>query len=298
MDIQGYFENRRQFIEEKLKEFLNILYEGDILGVTQNIVGGGKRVRGVLTILTCEALGGAKSDALDYAIAAELMHAASLAHDDIIDGDTLRRGGPTAWITFGLKKAVLIPHLLISHALLLIRKHGVNGLEIVLKSWVEATKGQIKDTFKAKTFDKKFYSFVATAKTSTLFSVATTLGTLAAKKPQYTEITEQYGRKIGLAFQVADDIVDLAKLLEGDETIKDRNPSLPAFISYISDGEVTDFQDVNKDILEDSLSKLKQLLQETGNLTEKLPNSEYKQILKEFPAYIITLMLREANLSI
>lgn len=294
--LAEYYISRKQFIESQLSQFLKGAYKNTTLDVSMDIVGGGKRLRGVLLILVCEALGGTKDDAIDYAVAAELMHAASLAHDDIIDGDTARRGKPTSWITFGVKKAVLVPHLLISHALLLIRKHGVEGLEKVLRSWVEATKGQIADTFRAKVFDRNVYSSKVTAKTSTLFAVSASLGTLAAKKETYLPFMEEYGRKIGFSFQVADDIVDLAILLRGDETIKMRNPSLPAFIAHISEGKVDNYKHVTSKLVRDALGKLSQMLKESEQILTNLPNSSYRDYLQQFPSLIVSAMLKQENL--
>ena len=104
--IREYYESRREMVDQHVRRLVKELG----LDIVSETVLGGKRLRGVLTILVCEALGGKAEDALDAAAAVEIAHAASLDLDDIVDLDEIRRGKPATWIVKGLGRAVLGSH--------------------------------------------------------------------------------------------------------------------------------------------------------------------------------------------
>jgi len=94
LSIHEYYQSRKAMIDKAVREFLE--KEG-LLDVSPTPLEG-KRLRGVLSVLVCEALGGKPEDALDIAVAIELAHAASLDADDIVDMDIVRRGKPATWV--------------------------------------------------------------------------------------------------------------------------------------------------------------------------------------------------------
>lgn len=180
---------------------------------------GGKLLRPALVCFSCEALGGEIAAALPLACALELVHNFSLVHDDIQDGDELRRGRPTAWKTFGTAQAINIGDGLLTLALL--TALGAEGelppdtLVTAQKALLSATfrmiEGQVMDlALEGKvqvTVDQ--YVEVARRKTGALLGCALELGALAAGRPELAPAHYSLGETLGLAFQIVDDVLGI-----------------------------------------------------------------------------------------
>ena len=188
---------------------------------------GGKRIRPAL-VLYCHALcGGEHRNIADIAAAVELMHAATLLHDDVLDESTLRRGHATVHKHWGNRAAILGGDFLFSRSVQLIAKYcGMPGVICALDTAIELSEGEFIQimTRKNASITRKDALRIASAKTASLFSAACFLGACAAKTPQtLREKLTLYGRKLGMAFQIIDDILDyrsdsgkLGKNLGGD----------------------------------------------------------------------------------
>jgi len=297
VELESYWEEKRKLINEAIKDFITANYEGEAVNVSRHILFGGKRLRGVLCLLVCEALGGRAEDALDAAVAIELVHSASLAHDDIIDQTETRRGRPAAWVLFGLAKTVLVPHVLITHGLMMLRKYGLSAVYMALECWNEVARGEIHDVFSGRGFSEGIYTMIAGAKTGALFGLACALGAVAAKKRGWRRIASEYGRALGLAFQVADDIVDASRLRKGDWSVTIINPSLPAFLAYISKGRMEALMKEEKDMVDRALSKLEVLVDRAVRYARQFPESKYRPLLEELPQFAVRKMLSEVQMS-
>ena len=285
VELENYYQEKKTIIEEAIKEFLKI---GDIerLEITRHLMKGGKKFRGFLALLVCDALNGSTERALDAAVAIELVHSSSLAHDDIMDLDEKRRGDFAAWVKFGLTKTILILHYLIPHAQLMIRKYGMAALETAIKTWETVVKGQIKDILMQET---SAYETVAFLKTGGLFAGAATLGAIAAEREDFMDIASEYGRKFGFAYQIADDIVDLNKYIKREIS---STPTLNAFIRFL--GYSSQFNDKIIDI---AFGKLDKGIRATVGLVKQFPDSKYKILLEKFPTFCVAQMLNEAKLN-
>lgn len=171
---------------------------------------GGKRVRGVLTLYTAERLGGGYRGALPYAYAIELMHSASLVHDDIVDGSGERRGRPSLWRRYGLGDAVTLPHLMISRAVSLITGAGVDAVRDSMDSWFRAARGQLWDTrlLEGRPVDAGYLELVS-AKTGAVFEAAVFLPLYAAGRADMVPAAKRYGSLLGAVYQVVDDLASL-----------------------------------------------------------------------------------------
>ncbi len=202
VEVVKYLEDRRRLIDKWIKSFLEKTYNGATLDISKYITEGGKRLRGILAVAFCEALGGRVEDARNAAIALELVHASSLALDDIIDEDVERRGRPSAWVNKGIKNTILITNLLIPRSILLVKVYGISAMKAVLKVWEEMTLGEILDTRGGD------YEKVIELKTASLFAIASFLGSLAAGREELKEKAWRYGFLVGKAYQIADDMVD------------------------------------------------------------------------------------------
>lgn len=102
MNVEGYVEERRAMVTAALQEFVQSHYRGKLMEAVSYLAFGGKQLRGVAAILMCEGAIGQPQNATVASCAVELSHAASLAKDDVADGDQTRRGKPAFWKNSGL----------------------------------------------------------------------------------------------------------------------------------------------------------------------------------------------------
>jgi octaprenyl-diphosphate synthase len=175
-------------------------------------VGGGKRIRPSVLLLAARCLGYTGSGMIRLGAVVELVHTATLVHDDIIDGADTRRGRPSANTTWGNEKCVLAGDWLYMqafHIALELRNFKVLDLLISLtQQMVEGELLQIQTLGRAVS-EAEYYELIF-RKTACLFSVSMQLGaTLADATPEQEEALASYGRSVGLAFQIVDDVLDL-----------------------------------------------------------------------------------------
>lgn len=210
----------------------------------QTITAGGKRLR---PLLVCLAAGAPppESDALvGAAVAVELVHGATLVHDDVLDGSALRRGRPTVFAVGGRALAIATGDLLFSRAFAeLTRSGSVEAVRILSRATGELAQGELMQ--RADAFDGAVsverYLERCRLKTAVLFRAACELGALAAGGPVHE--LGLFGEQIGLAFQLLDDVLDVtgppertgkprgADLLDGTITLpmilaRERHPDL------------------------------------------------------------------------
>ena len=185
-----------------------------------SVLAGGKRVRPVLTLAVCEALGGRAEDALAPGCALELVHTYSLIHDDLpcMDDDDLRRGRPTCHKVYGETMAVLAGDALQAEAFRLIflapglsaqqRIEGVNVLASACGG-DGMVAGQVLDV-EGAAHDEASLRDLCLRKTGGLLAAAADLGCIAAgASPEVRHQSAEYAKHIGLAFQVRDDMRDV-----------------------------------------------------------------------------------------
>jgi geranylgeranyl diphosphate synthase type I len=170
---------------------------------------GGKRIRPLICLLSCEAVGGATADAVKTAAALELVHTFTLIHDDIMDCDDLRRGKPSVHVVYGTATAILAGDLLFSKAFELC---DAPAFRILARAASEICEGQEMDMSfeKANGVSEEEYLEMIRRKTAVLLEAAAESGALLGKagRDQVTALSD-YGRCLGLAFQIHDDVLDL-----------------------------------------------------------------------------------------
>ena len=180
---------------------------------------GGKLLRPSLVCFSCEALGGDVSAALPLACALELVHNFSLVHDDIQDGDELRRGRPTVWKAFGTAQAINSGDGLLVLALktaigaqgALSPKAVLTALEALSSATFRMIEGQALDLGLEGDDSGGVAEYLAMArrKTGALFGAAFELGAIAAGRPELGSENRELGETLGLAFQITDDILGI-----------------------------------------------------------------------------------------
>ena len=185
--------------------------------VAYAIESHGKRLRPALALLAGGATGDIGTEQLDLAVVVELIHAATLVHDDVLDGADTRRGQPTTNAKWGNSLSVLLGDCLFAHALKL--GSGFRSPEMMRRladATSEVCSGEIVQT--QRRFDLKLsvpdYYRIIEMKTGALFAVATELGAfLNEAAPPIIQALRAFGLRLGTAYQIYDDVVDLA----GDE---------------------------------------------------------------------------------
>jgi geranylgeranyl diphosphate synthase type I len=171
------------------------------------VSSGGKRVRPILTVLTCEATGGTPDDAIDFAAGIELVHNASLVVDDIIDRSELRRGTESAWAAFGHGDAVIASDGLLGEAFALFASDP-RATRAVAEALVELGEGESTELVDAPSSEEA-YLVMARRKTGSLFRASAELGAIAADADAHTvESLGEYAERVGIAFQIRDDVLD------------------------------------------------------------------------------------------
>ncbi|MFT4136513.1 polyprenyl synthetase family protein [Microbacterium sp.] len=174
---------------------------------------GGKRVRPLLTVLTAQLGQGVTPHVVAGATALEMTHLGSLYHDDVMDASDVRRGVPSAHVVWGNNVAILAGDLLFSRASQLMAQIGERAIRLQADTFERLVLGQMHETVGAQPDDDpvEFYLRVLADKTGSLISAAAQAGVLFSDAPaEYAGPVLEYGEKVGIAFQLLDDVIDLS----------------------------------------------------------------------------------------
>lgn len=270
---------------------------------------GGKRLRPLLTVLSARAMGIETQQHHTLAAIIEFIHTATLLHDDVVDESTLRRGRETANAIFGNQASVLVGDFLYTRSFqMMVSLERMRVMEILSEATNQIAEGEVlqlmncndPDTTEARYFD------VIYGKTARLFEAATQLAAVLTDQPESIEQAMQdYGKHLGTAFQLADDILDYTA--DSDEMGKNAGddlaegkPTLPLLYAMWHT-ENDDDKALIRDAIENSnglphLSRIQQIMAETGaidytlqraneevamavNSLSALPDSDYKSAL-------------------
>jgi geranylgeranyl diphosphate synthase type I len=202
-----------KYLNSKLKGNPKKLYDA----AGHLIVNGGKRLRPYMVIRSCQILGGKSSTAMIAASAVEMVHNFTLVHDDIMDNDEMRHGVPTVHKKFGMPIAILAGDVLFSKAFQIISESKLSPnanthlISRLAKACVDVCEGQLLDI---KMADEKRipteaeYITMIGKKTAALFDVSCAMGAICAtNKPKDISNLSNFGRNLGIAFQITDDLI-------------------------------------------------------------------------------------------
>jgi octaprenyl-diphosphate synthase len=200
------------------------------------INAGGKRVRPAVAMLVFRACGGRDvTDMVDLSVSLELIHTATLLHDDIIDSNDVRRGKDAAPVRFGIADTLVTGDFLFSRAFEVCGRFEARIVSWAAQACIELTEGEIMQGRFRRNCSVTFedYLEIIARKTASLFAAGARIAAhLAGMQPPEVERMHECGREIGFAFQMIDDVLDV----EGDERtigkrvgtdLYDGNPSLP-----------------------------------------------------------------------
>lgn len=299
--LHSYFESRRKLVEQALNHYLDttqsqpeIIHEA----MRYSIFAGGKRLRPILVLAAAECYGAKPEIALPTAAAMELIHTYSLVHDDLpaMDDDDLRRGRPTNHKVYGEAIAILAGDALLTKAFEIIAKNarirGVRSQDIAevvqLISHGSGTFGMIggqvvdiqmeggkwrKNGHAEKHDPAQILAYIHRHKTAALIRTSLQAGAvLAGASPAKVACFAEYGEKIGLAFQIADDVLDIVadkkKLGKSGSDRVNQKLTYPAIYG-----------------LEESKKKARILVEEAKKALK--PFGQRAQVLKQLANYII-----------
>jgi geranylgeranyl diphosphate synthase type II len=250
LDVAQLLAEHRQLIDSELDRAVQLAAPEQLFrSMRYSLLAGGKRLRPTLCLAVCTAGGGTVASALPTAIALEMLHTATLIHDDlpVMDDDDFRRGRPTNHKVFGEQLALLTGDALLSYSLewvltqtqapadrvlrvmhVLLRAIGVEG---AIGGQVVDTSISIDDTVELATLE-----WMYTRKTGALLVAAVTSGAiLAGLDEDAVGRLQRYGEHVGLAFQIIDDVLDLTSTLEHlgkrpGQDARGRKVTIPALI--------------------------------------------------------------------
>jgi len=315
LNLDGFFDSSRKDIEEKIKA---IVSDQNILSILE----GGKRLRPLLANLTFKVCTQGKETssqyqkALEGAVGIELAHTASLIHDDIIDKDNERRGKTAFHIKEGIGSALLTGHKMLTVGFNIALSHGKRVAKLYVESWDEVVSGELdevnfnkKDVSQVKKISTKSaifeaYNRIIDMKTASLFSSACKAGALEANMSgDILKVFADYGREIGLAYQLADDLVDLANGEMIDSVVV---PLLNKLENKTTVHSLTKrtirkkFAKHSSKIQQVYLDEIKRHVQKAEELSKLniIPNSPYGRLLTDAPTYIINRMLNEIHIAV
>lgn len=272
------------------------------------ISAGGKRLRPLLAVLAARALGYQGTQHHTLAAVVEFIHTSTLLHDDVVDESDMRRGRETANAKFGNEASVLVGDFLYSRAFqMMVSMGSMRVMEILADSTNVIAEGEVMQLMNCndpETSEARYFAVIY-SKTARLFEAATQLGAVLAEQPDDIEqALAAYGRHLGTAFQLVDDILDYAADAAtmgkqvGDD-LAEGKPTLPLLYAmwHGNDEQAALIREaIQQGGQRDKLPAVMQAMQQTGALdyartkaieeTEKakqalqiLPASEYKDAL-------------------
>jgi octaprenyl-diphosphate synthase len=205
------------------------------------IAGGGKRMRPMLTLACANLVGYPGNRHHKLAAAVEFIHTATLLHDDVVDGSGMRRGKRTANLIWGNPASVLVGDFLFSRAFeLMVEDGSLKVLKILSSASSVIAEGEVEQLTAQRHIetDEEQYLAIIGAKTAALFAAACRVAPVVAEAAEEVELAlETYGKHLGIAFQLADDVIDYASDEEvmgkgvGDD-FRDGKMTLPVILAY------------------------------------------------------------------
>ena len=210
--LAGPMEEVSALLEASLKSDIALLDATNRSLLSQ----GGKLLRPMLSLLAAGACGGINADSVRFAAAAELIHNATLLHDDVVDGASTRRGKPTVMSILNGPASVLVGDFWLVKAIRCIldaSRYSERAIRLYAKTLSDLAEGEMLQLQKASDCDttREDYRRIIYSKTASLFEAAILAGAVSADAPEeWTAALAGYARNLGIAFQIKDDILDYA----------------------------------------------------------------------------------------
>lgn len=309
--VQADLESTDHFIFNELRSDLPFINEL----IDYILKCGGKRIRPLLVLLTARAFNHQHQQHIDLAAAIELIHTATLLHDDVVDNSSLRRGNKTANTIWGNEASVLVGDFLYSRAFqLIVKLKNFEILNIFSNATNLIAEGEVMQLLNCHDPDttEATYFEVIQRKTAKLFEVATQTGAaLSTLSPEPLRAMQHYGMQLGIAYQLIDDALDYNSSAEqmgkniGND-LSEGKPTLP-LIHAMRQGSKSEIALIRKAIKTGSTKNLDSILtiiESTGaiqytasaakqyathakNSLAHIPDSPYRQALNDLTEFVV-----------
>jgi geranylgeranyl diphosphate synthase type II len=323
--FQNKYNDYKRLIDDKTSSFIQKNEPVTLYKPLKYILnGGGKRIRPVLLLFSCEAAGGNPLDAVNAAIAVEILHNFTLIHDDIMDNADSRRGKETIHKVWDSNVAILAGDNLVGLAYESLLKTQSADISKVVK---EFTTGII-EVCEGQSFDKEFeirkdvtltdYMMMIDKKTSKLLETSAAIGALIANaNPDEYDALKLFARNLGLAFQIQDDLLDIlgdekkfgkkigGDIIEGKKTylllkaieLVDKEPDKSRVLKIVSDSgirpgfekEIENIKKIYSDygVIKEAREEIEHYTKEAENYLSVFRNNEAKEMLKWFSRMLL-----------
>ncbi len=311
-NLNDFFTVTRTDLEKTID---TIIMEKEI----QDILRGGKRLRPLLAQLAFKACTSGNETpekyrrSLEGSLCIELAHSASLVHDDIIDKDETRRGEKAFHIKEGISRALITGHKMLTQGFNIALSHGREIAKVYVESWHRVLNGEImevdfndhrlkKEHLKDQIFEA--YHQIIDLKTAELFSSSCRAGAMEADMVgDILNVFSGFGREIGIAYQLADDLVDLeqGEMIESVIVPLLNKLGYEQKVNILKKTELELFFKKHKEkIKQFYLDEIKKHVRKAEQISqsELIPDSHYKSLLSQAPSFIINAMLREINITV
>ncbi len=279
------------------------------------ISAGGKRLRPLLTLLAGNALDQCDERTCKLAASIEFLHTSTLLHDDVVDKSDLRRGRATANAKWGNSASVLVGDFLYARSFeLMVQLESIPVLQVLSNATRVIAEGEVLQLTKVRdaSTTEETYMEVIRAKTAMLFEAATQCAALLVNAPaEQTEALRQYGDKLGIAFQLMDDLLDY----QGDAQTLGKNvgddlaegkPTLPLIVAMrqgtpeqahlvrtaIQKGGLEDLDAIGQAVrdsgaLDYTAAKARQFAEDAIACLDALPDSVYKSAMADLARFAV-----------
>tara|TARA_B100001250_G_scaffold233339_1_gene200354 strand:- start:188 stop:1201 length:1014 start_codon:yes stop_codon:yes gene_type:complete len=212
-DLKSTVEDKLILVEEKIKTKLSSKVDLVDEMTKYHIRTGGKKLRALLTLQSSKLCGYSKGTRdVNLAACVELIHAATLMHDDVIDNGEIRRGKKTLNSIWGNQSSILVGDYILSRCFEMMVEDGDQEvLKLLSSTSAEISQGEVLQLQHKGEIDMLYETYlkIISAKTASLFAAATKVGSILAKREnKIKEALEFYGKNLGLTFQIADDALD------------------------------------------------------------------------------------------
>ena len=324
--MNDYYEqyiNYKTQIDERLFSFIDKEQPKSLYEPLKYVLsGGGKRIRPMILILSCEVFGGKLKDAVDAAVAIEILHNFTLVHDDIMDNADTRRGRDTIHKKWDTDIAILAGDELVGLAYKSLLKTKSHRIGDIAKAFTEG----IIEVCEGQSFDKEFelrrdvkleeYIMMIGKKTSKLLETCAVIGTLIGNgTKEQLETMRKFAENIGLAFQIQDDLLDIiadekkfgkkigGDLREGKKTFllikaleivkeSDDRRKLQSVIvnkGVKSESEIIEIKKIYEDneVISSAQKEVEEYTHKANDFLEKISESDAKEMLKWFSQLLL-----------
>ncbi len=256
---------------------------------------GGKRLRPVLVLLGAALGDDSKDEVVKAAVVVELTHLATLYHDDVMDRAPMRRGVPTAHEVWGNSVAILTGDLLFARASQIVSRLGGKALSLQADTFERLCLGQLHETLGPQNNEDPIahYIQVLADKTGSLIAASAELGVLYGDGPdEYREPMRIYGEKVGVAFQLIDDVIDIVSDESGKTPGTDLRAGVPTMPTLLLRAQAaTDPKAAELiEIIDAGLEDDDQLALVVSRLREHPALEEAYQIAKRWAADAVTAL--------